>query len=366
MGEGGFRVLAIDPGSTSTKIGVYQDEHCLLERNIRHDEAQLRALTPENGDMLPQKGMRKALILEALREAGISPATLHAVAGRASRLPPMPSGTYLANDDMLADTPSPLLHPAQLGAVLALEIGGEQGIPGFFVDPTVVDEMSEEAHFTGIAGLRRTCIFHALNQKAVARRYAAGRGKRYEDCRLIVAHLGGGISVAAHRCGRVVDVTSPSNGEGPACPTRSGDVPAVPLIRMCFDGKHTERELIGLFSGSGGMLAHLGTSDLRECERRMDEGDRAAARFFCGMAHQIAKAIGAMAAALGGPPEAVLLTGGMARSERLVNRLQEQVGFLAPVLCYPGEDELLALAQGALRVLRGEERAIPYQSGKGE
>ncbi len=357
-----FRILVINPGSTSTKIGVYDNETCVAEAVARHTKEELLPYIGKDGDVYGQKDMRLALIYELLEENKISLESLDAVVGRAGRLPPMPSGTYEANEELLKDVPSPLVHPALLGAVMAKEIGEQNGIPGFFVDPTVVDEITPVARVTGVPQIKRSVIFHALNQKAVARRYAKGIGKSYEQCRFVIAHLGGGISVAAHDHGVAVDVTNASNGEGPMSPERAGKVPAIPLIEMCFSGKYTQKEMNSLFTKRGGLNAYLGHSDFRKLEQMYVDGDEMGTLLFEAMAYAVAKEIGAMYVVLDCDVDAVSLTGGLAYSEQFTELIRKKIKGLGKIVVFPGEDELLALAEGALRVLRGEEKAIPYVS----
>jgi butyrate kinase len=305
--------------------------------------------------------MRRDCILSRLEEAGIDPASLDAVAGRGGLLRPIESGVYRINGKMLEDLEGAAqLHASSLGAIIAAEIATPLGIPAFVVDPIVVDEMDRHAKITGMPGIERNSIFHALNQKAIARRFAAQTGQDYENIRCIVAHLGGGITVGAHRYGRVIDVNDALAGEGPFTPERSGAIPALPLIRMCFSGEYSEEEMIEKVTKKGGVLAYLGTSDLRKVQKMINEGDEFAALVLDSMAYQVAKEIGAMAAVLEGRVDAILLTGGLAHSNRFTGSIKQRVDSLAPVHVFPGEDELLALMQGVLRVLRGEEAAAAY------
>jgi len=352
---GVFRILTINPGSTSTKFALYDNETILIEEIIRHTESS------REGSVLSQKGMRRDCILSRLEEVGIDPASLDAVAGRGGLLRPIESGVYRINGKMLEDLEGAAqLHASSLGAIIAAEIATPLGIPAFVVDPIVVDEMDRHAKITGMPGIERNSIFHALNQKAIARRFAAQTGQDYENIRCIVAHLGGGITVGAHRYGRVIDVNDALAGEGPFTPERSGAIPALPLIRMCFSGEYSEEEMIEKVTKKGGVLAYLGTSDLRKVQKMINEGDEFAALVLDSMAYQVAKEIGAMAAVLEGRVDAILLTGGLAHSNRFTGSIKQRVDSLAPVHVFPGEDELLALMQGVLRVLRGEEAAAAY------
>ena len=353
-----YRILSINPGSTSTKIGVFDNEALLFEEVIRHSKEDL----DQYGSIMEQKDMRLKLLLELIEKHGIGLETIDAFVGRGGIIAPLASGVYPVNERMLHDLQytSATRHASALGGIFAHELGARYGKPSYIVDPVVVDERIPVARITGIPGLERLCVFHALNQKAVARQYARDNHKRYEDCSLVVAHLGGGISVGAHFGGRVVDVSDGINGEGPFSPERCGAIQADPLIRLCFSGKYTESELLAFVSKRGGVSAHLNTTDMRECEKMLDDGDERAKLVFESMAYNVAKTIGAMLAALQGKAEAVILTGGVAYSKRFTSLISRYVGDMAPIVIYPGEDELKALAQGALRVLSGEEEPREY------
>ncbi len=353
-----FRILVINPGSTSTKTAVYENEEELVVTSFRHSRAELDAA----GSILNQKELRMGYIFQMLKENDIPLESLDAVVGRGGLVQPIDSGTYLINQRMLDDLihSAADVHASALGGIIAHEIATRVGIPGYVVDPIVVDEMEPVAKLTGIPGIERRSVFHALNQKAVARRCAADMGMKYEDGRFIVAHMGGGITVGAHRYGRVIDVNDGIAGEGPFTPERCGQVPIQQLISMCFSGEYTEDELLKMARTTGGMYAYLGTNDLQKCERLIREGDEYAALVLESMAYQVSKEIGAMFAALEGRVDAIILTGGLAYSTRFTGVIKQRVGLIAPVKIYPGEDEMLALAQGVLRVLRGEERVMTY------
>jgi len=359
MGEGDiYRFLVINPGSTSTKLGVFENEKMVVEETIRHTRGE----TEKFDSIVDQKEMRLALVEEMLRAKGIALSSFDAVVGRGGLVEPIDSGVYLVNDRMLHDLvhSTAASHASSLGGIIAAELGRRIGRPAYVVDPVVVDEMDPYAKLSGMPGIERRSVFHALNQKTVARRCAAEMGRQYEDCRLIVAHMGGGITVGAHRYGRVIDVNDGLAGEGPFSPERTGGIPAEPLIRMCFSGAYTEKELIDRVTRGGGMGAYLGTNDLRACERLIKEGDDYAALVLESMAYQVSKEIGAMVAVLEGRVDAIVLTGGLAYSNRFTGAIKNRVSLIAPVRVYPGEDELRALASGALRVLRGEEQAKEY------
>ena len=354
--QGRFRILAINPGSTSTKFGLFDDDKPVLIKTIQHNAA----LLSRYASALDQKEFRRDCIVKCLEEAGVE--TLDAIAGRGGLLKPIESGVYQINQKMLEDLHSATasIHASALGAIIAAEIAGPLSIPAYVVDPIVVDEMDRNAKLTGMPGIERSSVFHALNQKAIARRLAAQLGKPYENTRFVVAHLGGGITVGAHRYGRVIDVNDALSGEGPFTPERTGAIPALPLISMCFSGEYTEAEMIEKVTKKGGMKAYLGTGDLRDVQKMIHDGDEFAALVLDSMAYQVSKEIGAMAAVLEGLVDAIILTGGLAHSNRFTGAIKQRVDKLAPVYVFPGEDEMLALISGVLRVLRGEEEAARY------
>ncbi|PKK40366.1 Butyrate kinase [Clostridiaceae bacterium JG1575] len=353
------KLLIINPGSTSTKIGVYEDETPVLIETLRHSAEEVGRYE----HVSDQFEFRKEVILSVLKEKGIELESLSGVVGRGGLLRPIPSGTYAVNDAMLRDVTSGENgeHAANLGCMIAREIGDELSIPSFIVDPVVVDELQDVARISGLPLIERKSIFHALNQKAVAKRYAKEVGKRYDELNLIVVHMGGGVSIGAHEKGQVVDVNNALNGEGPYSPERSGGLPVADLVKLCFSGKYTEGELLKKITGKGGVVAYLGTNNMIEVQERMDAMDPEATLVFQGMAYQTAKEIGACAAVLCGKVDQILLTGGIAYSKPMVEEILRRVAFIAPVTIYPGEDELLALAQGGLRVLNGEEEVMSYQ-----
>ena len=356
-----FRVLAVNPGSTSTKIALFVGEVSRFETVLSHPTEELDAV-PRIHD---QFTLRKQAVLNAVQEHGEDLGRLSAVVGRGGLIHPVPGGTYRVSDRMVEDLKRGILgeHASNLGGLIAREIADPLGIPSFIVDPVVVDELAAIARYSGIPTLARTSIFHALNQKAVARRAAEARGQRYEECSFIVAHLGGGVTVGAHRLGRVVDVTDGLNGEGAFTPERSGGIAALKLVRLCFSGTHTQAEVTRMIKGGGGLVAYLGTNDGREVSRRIDGGDTSAAEVYEAMAYQIARDIGSMAAVLEGRVDAVLVTGGLAHDRRICEWIRKRVEFIAPVEFYPGEFEMAALAEGAVRVLRGDEVAREYRPG---
>lgn len=353
-------ILAIDPGSTSTKFALYAGEKPLLARTLRHSEDSMAAFKGKR--LIDQRDFRRQAIQAELEKEGSRATNLAAVVGRGGLLKPLASGTYRVTPKMLDDLRAAARgeHASNLGAFLAQDLADRANAPAFVVDPVAVDEWPPRARLSGSAELPRQCLSHALNTKAVAKRFASEQHRRYQDLRLIVAHLGSGVSVSAHESARMVDVNN-SREEGPFSAERAGTVPAMMLVDLCFSGKHTRREVEHLLFREGGLYSYLGTKDLVEVERRIAAGNEKAALVWEAMTYQIAKEIGAMAAALEGRVDAVLITGGMAHSEQLVNTLRRRVEWIAPVHVYPGEDELQALVEGALRVLRGEETPRDYQ-----
>ncbi|HBC30877.1 MAG TPA: butyrate kinase [Clostridiales bacterium] len=354
-----MKQLIINPGSTSTKIAVFDDENMIFEKTIRHTNEEL---SPFNR-VSDQFQFRKDMIIEALRENKISLNELDAVVGRGGLIKPVEGGTYAVNDKLIEDlkTNVKVEHASNLGAPLARSIAGEVNIPSFIVDPVVVDEMEDVARISGHPDFERICIWHALNQRAVARRAAIEKfGKKYEELNFVVAHLGGGISIGAHKKGKAIDVNNALNGEGPFSPERSGSLPLGQLVKMCFSGKYSESHINKMIVGKGGISAHLGTNSAKEVSDRAKAGDEKARLIYSAMAYQIAKAIGEYAVVLDGDVDAILITGGIAYDNELVQMIEDKVKFIAKVIVYPGEDELLALAQGGLRVLNGIEEPKRY------
>jgi butyrate kinase len=354
-----FRILVINPGSTSTKLAVFEDEEPLHSETIAHAHQEIAAF-PRIPD---QYVFRRDAVLAFLQKHAVQPSSLDAVVGRGGLLRSLDSGTYRVNERMLQELRSPNKerdHVVNLGALIANEIAQPQGIPAFIVDPVCVDELDPLARVSGLPEIERKSFSHALSLKSAARRAARDLGRAYEDLNLVVAHLGGGISVTAHHQGRMVDVNQALDGTGPFSPERVGGLPFGDVMRLCFSGKYTYDELFRRLTRQGGLLAHLGTNDGVEVERRIAEGDEHARLVYEALAYQIAKEIGLMATVLKGQVHAVVLTGGLAHSSMLVGWVRERVEWIAPLLVYPGQDEMLAMAQGALRVLRGEEQAKEY------
>lgn len=354
-----IKSLIINPGSTSTKIGVFEDENLLFEETLRHSTEEIS----QYETIVDQKDFRKKIITDLLASKNFDIHSLNVVVGRGGMLKPIPGGTYAVTDELLADLKKGVQgqHASNLGGILARELADSIGVPAYIVDPVVVDELMPIARYSGMPEIPRGSIFHALNQKAVAKRYAKEVGKPYESLRLIVVHMGGGVSVGAHEGGRVVDVFSAFDGDGAFSPERAGGVPCGALVKMCFSGKYTEKEVYSKLIGKGGFNAYLGTNDMRDVTKRANEGDEKAAEAKQAFLLQVAKDIGSMACVLNGKVDQIILTGGIAYGKDVCEVLKERTGWIAPITVYPGEDELLALAQGALRVLRGEEKAQEYR-----
>lgn len=354
-----YRILAINPGSTSTKIAIYDNEKPVFETTLRHPAEEINKFEK----IYDQYEFRKNVILDTLNEKGINLTKLNAVVGRGGLLKPIKGGTYSVNERMIEDLKVGVLgeHASNLGGILAHEIASKLNIPSFIVDPVVVDEMNDVARISGMPELERKSIFHALNQKAVARRAAKEKGKAYEDMNIIVAHLGGGVSVGAHDHGRVVDVNNALDGEGPFSPERAGGLPVGDLAKLCFSGKYTLDQIKKKIKGQGGLVAYLGTNDGREVVKMIENGDEKAELVYKAMAYQVSKDIGSCATVLKGKVDAIVITGGIAYDEMFVGWIKESVGFIGEILVYPGEDEMIALAEGGLRVLRKEEKAQEYK-----
>ena len=358
------RVLTINPGSTSTKIGVYRRDGCEWETSARHSDEELERF--RGFSAFQQIDFRAAVIRRALHAAGYTPASFAAVAGRGGLLPPMECGTWLVNPAMIEELRQARRgeHASNLGAVLAWRFARSAGVRAYIVDPVTADEWQDAARFSGTPLIERSAIGHVLNTKAVARRYARGAGRSYESMRLIVVHMGSGITVSAHRDGRMIDQNTPE--EGPFAPDRTGWLPVRQLIKLCFSGQFNEKQLDRMVFGEGGLYAYLGTRDLVEVERRIDSGEALAAQVYDAMIYKLVKEIGAMTAVLGGQVDALLLTGGMANSARLVGQLRQRIEWIAPIAVYPGEDELRALAEGVFRVLDGEEEPKIFAAHEAE
>ncbi|MDQ1265282.1 MAG: butyrate kinase [Bacteroidota bacterium] len=349
-----MRILAINPGSTSTKISVFDNLNETFTDTLRHsveDIAQYMVITD-------QYDFRKKIIMDSLHAHSITLTSIDAVVGRGGLLKPIPGGVYLVNNAMLEDLRKGIQgeHASNLGGILAHELAKEIGrsVRAYIVDPVVVDEMDDIARYSGRPEMPRVSIFHALNQKAVARRYARETRKKYDDLKLIVVHLGGGITIGVHKYGRVIDVNNGLDGEGPFSPERSGSLPVGSLVRLCFSGKYHLHEVKKLITGNGGLVAYLGTNNASSVEERIQKEDEKALSIYKAMAYQISKEIGAAAVVLSGNIDAILLTGGLAYSEMLTEWIKSKIEFLGPVIIYPGEDEMQALVEGVFYGLNNE------------
>ncbi len=351
------KILVINPGSTSTKIAVFKDKNKILEESLKHTEEELAPFKR----VADQYGFRMALIKEILLTQHIELSQLRAIAARGGLLKPLPSGgTYLVGEAMCAElTETKNEHASNLGALIGYQLGKELGIPAYVVDPVVVDELQPLARLSGLKGYDRRSIWHPLNQKAVARKAAALMGKEYSEINCIVAHLGGGVTVAAHQQGRAVDVNNGLMGEGPFSPERAGGLPNEILLDMAFDEGRSRSEIEKSLVGKGGCVSYLGTNDAREVED-LAGSDQEARLVYEAMGYQISKEIASLGAVFNGQVDAVILTGGMAYSKMLTTWIRERVSYLAPVFLYPGEEEMEALADGVKRVLNGREEALIY------
>jgi butyrate kinase len=346
-------ILAINPGSTSTKFALFEEEILIFEKSLRHTPDELSGFKK----ITDQFNFRKNLIIKELKERNIDFSKIAAVVGRGGLVKPIESGIYNVNDNMKRDLRIGIMgeHASNLGALIADDIVSSlPGARAFIVDPVVVDELQPEARLSGLPEIERISIFHALNQKAVARAYSKSIGRSYEDLNLIVAHMGGGISVGAHRKGRVVDVNNAFGGDGPFSPERSGGLPSSQLVDLCFSGKYTHSEVKSLLIGKGGMMAYLDTTDFREVCSMAERGDLKAQLVKDAAAYQVSKEIGAMATVLKGEVDAIILTGGMAYQESNITYIKSMVNHIAEIVVYPGEDEMKALAYNGLLALKGE------------
>ncbi|MBD1378775.1 butyrate kinase [Metabacillus arenae] len=362
MIENEHRILVINPGSTSTKIGVFDHDRVIFEKTLRHDIEKLEQYT----SIIDQYEFRKQAILETLDREGINISRLSAVCGRGGLLRPIEGGTYEVNKMMLNDLRRGFAgqHASNLGGIIAYEIAKGLNIPAYIVDPVVVDEMAPIAKISGLPSIERKSIFHALNQKAVARKVAEKYNKKYEELNLIVTHMGGGITVGVHQKGKVVDVNNGLHGDGPFSPERAGTVPAGDLVAMCFSGEFFREEVMKMLVGQGGLVGYLGTNDAVKVEKMIANDDEKAEIVYKAMAYQIGKEIGAASCVLKGKVDAIVLTGGLAYGKGFIQDISSYIDWIADIIVYPGENELQALAEGALRVLTNEEKAKVYPNNQ--
>jgi butyrate kinase len=355
-----YKILVINPGSTSTKIAVFENEEAVFMKNIKHSTEDLSKFEK----ILQQYNFRKQIVLKELENARINISEINIIVGRGGLVKPISSGVYEVNDALIDDLRKGVQgeHASNLGGLIANDIA--KLIPNaraYIADPVVVDELQDVARITGLPNIRRASIFHALNHKTIARTFAKSIGKKYEDLNLIVAHLGGGISVGAHKNGKVIDVNNALDGEGPFSPERSGSLPVNSLVNLCFSGKYTNDEINKMIVGNGGLVALLGTNDAQKVELWAEQGEPKAKLIHDAMCYQIAKNIGSMATVLCGNVDGILLTGGIAYDKYLCNYIKNMVEFIAPVKVYAGEDEMAALAMNGLMLLNGEVKAKIYE-----
>ncbi|MDR2813660.1 MAG: butyrate kinase [Prevotellaceae bacterium] len=345
-----MKILAINPGSTSTKIAVFEQNKNIFQVTLRHSAEELKPFP----SVAEQFAFRKEVILSELKKAGIDVSEISVVAGRGGIVKPIESGVYAVSEAMKSDLRSAKYgeHASNLGALIADDIA--RSLPNakaYIADPVVVDEMQDVARVTGVPIFTRKSIFHALNQKAIARTYAREQGKKYEELNLIVAHMGGGISVGAHRQGKVVDTNNAIGGDGAFSPERSGTTPALQLLEACFSGKYTKTELSKMLVGSGGLVAHLGTNEAQKVAALAEQGNEQARLTLNAMSYQVGKEIGAAAAVLHGRVDAILVTGGIAYNHSVTDYIKQMTSFIAPVFIYPGEDEMTALVENVTQML---------------
>ncbi|MBQ4548945.1 MAG: butyrate kinase [Bacteroidales bacterium] len=355
-----YKLLIINPGSTSTKVAVFQGKECVFKKNIKHSAEDIAPFE----HIAEQYHFRKDVILNELKAADVDLSDVDMVVGRGGLLKPLTSGIYEVNEAMKRDlVNSPVgEHACNLGGLIADDIAQSIGVKAYIADPVVVDEMEDVARFSGHPAFPRLSVFHALNQKVIARQHAATVGKKYEELNLIGIHLGGGISVAAHKKGLVVDVNNALNGEGPFTPERSGTLPSGPLMNACFSGKYTKKDIDLMLKGQGGFVAYLGTNDAMEVENRVKAGDKEWELVYRAMAYQVAKEVGGLAAsAFSMDVDAIFATGGMAYDRNFCKILESHVSKIAPLYVYPGEDEMMALNLNGLMVLNGEVEAKVYE-----
>lgn len=355
-----YHILVINPGGGSTRIAVYKNEQPIFEENIRHHHEELKQFSK----LIDQYPWRKEKILDYLRSKNFELKSLNAVVGRGGPLKPLTSGTYLVNEKLIEDIKNGNYqseHPSLLGAMIAKEIADNVKVKAYFVDPVSVDEFWALSRFSGLKEINRKALSHALNVRMVAKKTAKELKKPYDQCNFIIIHLGTGITVAAHLQGKQVDASN-ANEDGPFSPQRTGALPTIPLVELCFTGKYSESEIKKKLLREGGLLSYLGTDDIQEVEKRIAGGDEYAEQVYNALIYQVAKEVGAYAVVLKGKIDAIIITGGIAHSENFVNKLKSWIDFLCPrFFVYPGEGEMEALALGVLRVLTGEETAKEYK-----
>ena len=352
-----MKILAINPGMISTKVGIFQDEELLMHATLNHPFEELCRYP----FIMDEFDYRKEKILEEIKRQGYT-MDFDVIVGRGGLVKPIESGVYELNEKVIEDTKNPRLHHAcNLGSLIALSIAREiKGCRAFTVDPGVVDELDDVARITGLPEMPHQTIWHALNQREIAKRYCREHNLKYEEQDLIVCHMGSGISFAMHHHGRAIECSDALSGDGPFSPSRAGMLPTAALVKLCYSGQYTEAEMLRKINGHSGLTAHLGTNDVREVERRIAEGDQKAKLVLDAMIYSIARWLASLAPSTNGHVDAVILTGAIAHSQYVTDGLRQRVSFLAPVFVYPGEDELTALAMNVLRAMRGEQEIKVY------
>lgn len=354
-----YKILVINPGSTSTKVSVFENKKTIFSISISHSAEELSQFQ----NIWDQYDFRKKAIIGVMEKNGLSLKDIHIITCRGGNIKPVKGGIYAVNIKMIEDLKSEKYgrHATNVGNVIAYDLGEENNIPVITVDPPVTDELCEYAKFSGIPQIIRQSSFHALNQKATARKVAQRIGMLYEDINLIVVHMGGGISVGAHKKGKVIDVNNALDGDGPYSPERAGALPNADLIKMCYSGKYSQERMLKLMTGNGGLVAYLGTTDVLAIESRIKNGDKYVENVYMAMAYQVVKEIGSMAAVLEGKVHGIVFTGNLAHSKLLMDYIKLKISFIAPIFVMPGENEMEALATGALRYITGKEKLSIYK-----
>jgi butyrate kinase len=351
-------ILIINPGSTSTKVGIFSGGELKVNESVKHADTELRRFAT----IWNQYDYRRDAILQVLKDSNLSMGEMDAIACRGGNVKPLPGGIYRVCPKMIADMKSGIYggHPVNVGGLVAFDLGNQFNIPVLTADPPMTDELCTSARYSGIPQISRQSSFHALNQKATARKIAAGLGKKYDEVNLIVVHLGGGISVGAHKKGKIIDVNNALDGDGAFSPERAGSLPAGDLVKMCFSGEYSKAQILKMLTGGGGLFAYLGTTNAIEIEKRIAGGDQQAAEVYEAMVYQVAKEIGACTTVLEGEIDAIALTGSLVYSRILLDSLLKKISFIAPVLLNPGENEMEALAEAAMRYFNNEEELAVY------
>lgn len=354
-----YTILVINSGSTSTKVAAYKNEELIFSKTVLHSDKELSQFKI----IWDQYEYRKKAITDELKANYLSFKDFDIIVCRGGNIKPVKGGIYLLTDRMMEDMKSEKYgrHATNVGNMIAYNLGKEYKIPVVTVDPPVTDELCDYARFSGIPQIKRRSSFHALNQKATARKVSEKMGKLYEEINLIIVHMGGGISVGAHKKGKVIDVNNALDGDGPFSPERAGSLPNSDLIKMCFSGEYSKEQMLNLMTGKGGLMAYIGITNALEIETRIEKGDKYAKDVYLAMAYQVAKEIGSMAVVLDGDVQGIAFTGSLAYSDILINYIKPKISFIAPIYIIPGENELKALAEAALRYIMGKESLCTYE-----